>query len=143
MVGVVLRGRDRVEQGAEQRLHVGARLGRVEMDVHELRSLEDVERLAPQTIAGRRIVIVGAGYIGLEAAAVASQLGLDVTVLEMAPRVLARVTSPVMAEFYEAEHARHGVKIRCGAGLSALKGEDGKYLPEVLLDLDYWALMPL
>lgn len=100
--------------------------------VHELRSLEDVERLAPQTIAGRRIVIVGAGYIGLEAAAVASQLGLDVTVLEMAPRVLARVTSPVMAEFYEAEHARHGVKIRCGAGLSALKGEDGKVTAAVL-----------
>lgn len=100
--------------------------------VFELRSLEDVERLAPQTIAGRSIVIVGAGYIGLEAAAVARQLGLNVTVLEMAPRVLARVTSPTISEFYEKTHRAEGVDIRCGAGLAALKGEDGKVTAAVL-----------
>ncbi|MCI4645788.1 MAG: FAD-dependent oxidoreductase [Hyphomonadaceae bacterium] len=102
--------------------------------VHELRSLADVERLAPQTIAGRSIVIVGAGYIGLEAAAVARQLGMDVTVLEMAPRVLARVTSPVMSDFYEKQHRAQGVDIRCGAGLAALKGDNGAVTAAQLVD---------
>ena len=63
------------------------------------------------------MVIVGAGYIGLEAAAVARQMGLHVTVLEMADRVLARVAGPVISEFYEAEHKRQGVDIRCGASV--------------------------
>ncbi len=95
-------------------------------NVFELRGLTDVERLAPRMIKGDRITIVGAGYIGLEAAAVARQLGLEVTVLEMAERVLARVTSPVMSEFYEAEHRRQGVEIRTNARLAELVGKDGK-----------------
>lgn len=102
--------------------------------VHELRSLADVERIRPQMVAGRSIVIVGAGYIGLEAAAVARQMGLNVTVLEMAPRVLARVTSPVMSEFYEAEHRRQGVDIRTGTSLSKLEGKDGAVTTAVLGD---------
>lgn len=107
----------------------------VDLDqVHELRSLADVERIRPQMVAGRSIVIVGAGYIGLEAAAVARQMGLNVTVLEMAPRVLARVTSPVMSEFYEAEHRRQGVDIRTGTSLSKLEGKDGAVTTAVLGD---------
>lgn len=94
-------------------------------NVFELRALADVERIRPTLIEGRRITIIGAGYIGLEAAAVARQMGLEVTVLEMAPRVLARVTSPVMSEFYEGEHRAQGVDIRCGAQVEALIGEDG------------------
>lgn len=94
--------------------------------VLELRTIEDVERLRPKMIAGTKLVIVGAGYIGLEAAAVARQLELDVTVLEMADRVLARVTSPVISEFYETQHRAEGVDIKTGARLSALVGENGK-----------------
>lgn len=102
--------------------------------VHELRSLSDVERLAPKMMAGKHLVIIGAGYIGLEAAAVARQLDLDVTVLEMAPRVLARVTSPLMSEFYEGEHRAQGVDIRCGAQLAALSGENGAVTAAQLAD---------
>lgn len=102
--------------------------------VHDLRGLADVERIRPEMISGRRLVVVGAGYIGLEAAAVARQMGLDVTVLEMAPRVLARVTSPVMSEFFEAEHSRQGVEVRVGARLASLKGQGGKVSAAVLSD---------
>ncbi len=102
--------------------------------VFDLRDLADVERIRPRMIAGKKLVIVGAGYIGLEAAAVARQLNLDVTVLEMADRVLARVTSPIMSEFFNAEHTRQGATIRTGAMLSALEGEDGKVTKAVLAD---------
>ncbi len=108
----------------------GADLG----GVHDLRTLADVERLSPKMVAGRRIVIIGAGYIGLEAAAVARQMGLEVTVIEMAPRVLARVTSPVLSEFYAAEHARQGVKILTGVQLSHLDGVDGEVSAAILAD---------
>lgn len=102
--------------------------------VYALRGLADVERIRPQMVAGRSMVIIGAGYIGLEAAAVAQQMGLKTTVLEMAPRVLARVTSPVMSEFYEAEHRRQGVEIRTETSLSKLEGNDGAVTAAVLTD---------
>lgn len=102
--------------------------------VHDLRTLSDAERLRPNMIAGRHIVIIGAGYIGLEAAAVARQMDLNVTVLEMAPRVLARVTSPVLSAFYAAEHTRQGVKILTGVQLARLEGEDGQVKAAVLGD---------
>ncbi len=108
----------------------GADLG----SVFTLRSLADVEQIRPYMLAGRKLVIVGAGYIGLEAAAVARQIGMDVTVLEMADRILARVTSPVMSDFFMAEHARQGVQILCDTALTRLSGPDGKvshaYLPD-------------
>ena len=102
--------------------------------VHDLRDLSDVERIRPNMIAGRKMVIIGAGYIGLEAAAVARQMGLDVTVLEMAPRVLARVTSPVMSAFFEAEHRAKGVTILTDAHLDHLDGTDGKVSAAILAD---------
>jgi len=102
--------------------------------VHDLRTLADVDRIQPQFVSGRRLVIVGAGYIGLEAAAVARTMGLEVTVLEMADRVLARVTSPVMSEFYEKEHRAHGVTILTGARLDHLDGQDGHVSAAVLAD---------
>ncbi|MCF6329811.1 MAG: FAD-dependent oxidoreductase, partial [Henriciella sp.] len=90
--------------------------------VYDLRDLSDVERIRPNMVAGKRLVIIGAGYIGLEAAAVACQLGLKVTVLEMSDRVLARVTSPVMSEFFESQHRAQGVDIRTGVRLASLQG---------------------
>lgn len=102
--------------------------------VHDLRTLADVERIRPQMVDGRNMVIIGAGYIGLEAAAVARQMGLNVTVLEMAPRVLARVTSPVLSEFYTSEHRRQGVTILTSTQLSHLEGKDGAVTGAVLAD---------
>lgn len=102
--------------------------------VHDLRDLSDVERIRPNMIAGRKMVIIGAGYIGLEAAAVARQMGLEVTVLEMAPRVLARVTSPVMSAFFEREHRAQGVIILTDARLDHLDGTDGKVSAAILAD---------
>jgi len=80
-----------------------------------LRTLDDVDVLRPELRAGRRAVIVGGGYIGLETAATARELGLDVVVLEMADRVMNRVVSPELSRFFEAEHAKHGVRIECNA----------------------------
>jgi 3-phenylpropionate/trans-cinnamate dioxygenase ferredoxin reductase subunit len=101
-------------------------------NVFDLRTLGDVEGVRPHMRAGCRLVIIGAGYIGLEAAAVARQLGLKVTVLEMADRVLARVTSPVMSAFYEAEHLRQGVDIRTSVRVTGLTG--GSSVQSVVLD---------
>lgn len=95
-------------------------------NVFDLRGIDDVDQIKPHMSAGQRLVIIGAGYIGLEAAAVARQMGLEVTVLEMADRVLARVTSPVISEFYETEHRAQGVEIKTGAKLSTLIAENGK-----------------
>jgi 3-phenylpropionate/trans-cinnamate dioxygenase ferredoxin reductase subunit len=91
--------------------------------VHYLRSFADVERLRAELVAGRRGVIVGGGYIGLEAASTCRDLQVGVTVLDAADRVMSRVVSPWISRFYEAEHARHGVDIRCGARVAA-------FLPE-------------
>jgi 3-phenylpropionate/trans-cinnamate dioxygenase ferredoxin reductase component len=88
--------------------------------VHYLRSVADVDRLRAELAVGRRAVIVGGGYIGLEVAATCREAGLDVTVLEAADRVMNRVVSPEVSRFYEAEHARHGVKIVCGARIDRL-----------------------
>ncbi|MEO1476636.1 MAG: FAD-dependent oxidoreductase [Pseudomonadota bacterium] len=103
-------------------------------NVFELRGLDDVKTIMPEATEGKRLVIVGAGYIGLEAAAVARQLGLNVTVLEMENRVLARVTSPVMSDFYTKLHEQHGVDIRTGARLEALSGSDGSVSTAHLAD---------
>ena len=67
----------------------------VDLDgIHYLRTIADVNGIRSQLIKGARLAIVGAGYIGLEVAAVASQLGADVTVIEMEDRVMSRVVSP-------------------------------------------------
>jgi len=91
--------------------------------VHTLRTIEDVERIRTDFAAGRRLVIIGGGYIGLEVAATARELGLDVTVLEMADRVMNRVTCPEVSSFYETEHARHGVRIITNSRVQALVGD--------------------
>ncbi len=79
-------------------------------------------------------MIVGAGYIGLEVAAVARQAGRDVTVLEMADRVLSRVASEPLSEFYQKTHRDAGVDLRLGATLKSFIGEDGKLKKVELAD---------
>lgn len=90
--------------------------------VHSLRSIANVAAIQADLVPGRRLVLVGGGYIGLEVAATAREMGLDVTVLEMADRIMNRVTSPEISAFYEAEHARRGVKIVCNARVQTLEG---------------------
>ncbi len=102
--------------------------------VHELRDLRDVDGLKPVVVTGTNMVIIGAGYIGLEAAAVARQLGANVTVIEMARRVLARVTSPVMSTFYTRLHESHGVKIMTGAQTEEILGTNGQVTGVKLVD---------
>jgi 3-phenylpropionate/trans-cinnamate dioxygenase ferredoxin reductase component len=91
--------------------------------VHTLRTIADVDRIRAEAAAGKRLVIIGGGYIGLEVAATARELGMEVTVLEMAERVMARVTCAAVSAFYEAEHARAGVRIHCNARVRALHGD--------------------
>jgi 3-phenylpropionate/trans-cinnamate dioxygenase ferredoxin reductase subunit len=91
--------------------------------VYTVRTLADVDAMRAEFVAGRRLVIVGGGYIGLEAAAVAAKLGLQVTVLEMAPRILQRVASPETSEYFRALHAAHGVQILESTGLDRILGE--------------------
>lgn len=91
--------------------------------VHTLRTIADVDRIRTDMDAGGRLVVVGGGYIGLEVAATARERGLDVTVLEMADRVMNRVTCGEVSSFYETEHARHGVRIVNHARVQALAGD--------------------
>jgi 3-phenylpropionate/trans-cinnamate dioxygenase ferredoxin reductase component len=91
--------------------------------VHSLRTIADVERIRSDLAGGARLVIIGGGYIGLEVAATARELGLDVTVLEMADRVMNRVTCTEVSSFYEKEHARHGVRIITSSKVQALVGD--------------------
>ncbi len=91
--------------------------------VHYLRNIVDVESIRAELDVGRRLVVIGAGYIGLEVAAVARKLGLDVTVLEMADRVMSRVVSPEISDFYQIEHTTQGVKLRLATQVVALRGK--------------------
>lgn len=92
--------------------------------VHAVRTRADCDQLMGEVDGGvRRIVVIGGGYIGLEAAAVLTKLGCHVTLLEAAPRVLARVAGQELSSFYEAEHRAHGVDLRTGVAVQALEGE--------------------
>jgi len=91
--------------------------------VHYLKTMADADRLRGELTPGRRAVIVGGGYIGLEAAATLRQLGMEVSVLEMADRVMNRVVAEPASRYYEAEGAGHGVRILLRAGVTALEGD--------------------
>jgi len=110
--------------------------------VYLLRSLADADAMAPEFVAGRRLLVVGGGYIGLEAAAVAAKLGLQVTVVEMAPRILQRVAAPETSDYFRALHAAHGVTVMESASLAGLEGRDGRVARAVFaghapLDIDF------
>jgi 3-phenylpropionate/trans-cinnamate dioxygenase ferredoxin reductase component len=97
-------------------------------NVHVLRSLADARRLQAALGAAsvQRLAIIGAGFIGLEVAASARKLGHHVSVVEAAPRVMARAVSPAISAFAEALHAGHGVDLRLGAGVAGIPGTDGR-----------------
>ena len=90
--------------------------------VHYLRSIDDVTRIRADLDHASSVAIIGAGYIGLEVAAVMRQLGYAVTVIEMADRVMSRVVSPVVSGFYRAEHAAKGVRLLLSTGVEAFEG---------------------
>jgi 3-phenylpropionate/trans-cinnamate dioxygenase ferredoxin reductase subunit len=91
---------------------------------HTCRTLSDIDAMRPRFKPGAKLIVVGAGYIGLEIAAVARQKGLDVTVIETAPRPLTRVTSPEIAGFYLDEHTSQGVRFLLGGQLALIMGKD-------------------
>lgn len=93
--------------------------------VFYLRTLADLDRIKAHAAAdtGRRVVIVGGGYIGLETAAGLRHMGLSVTLLEATPRLLQRVTSAEVSAFYQRVHSEEGVDIRCGKSVHAILGE--------------------
>ena len=91
--------------------------------VHVVRDLRDVDAMAPRFDAKARVLIVGGGYIGLEAAAVAATKGLEVTLVEMADRILQRVAAPQTSDFFRNLHQSHGVDIREGVGLERIFGD--------------------
>lgn len=99
-----------------------AAIGGARGGVHVVRSLADIDRLEPELVPGRRLVVVGGGYISLEAAAVARKLGLEVTVVEAGARILGRVASAPMAGLIRDLHRRHGVEVIEGAAVEALEG---------------------
>ena len=94
--------------------------------VHVVRTLADVDALAPAVQPGARLAVIGGGYIGLEAAAVAAQRGMAVTLIEAAPRILGRVAAPETAAFFRDLHTRHGVDVREGTAVAALEGDKGR-----------------
>ncbi|MBM0169367.1 NAD(P)/FAD-dependent oxidoreductase [Altererythrobacter sp. C41] len=101
--------------------------------VHSVRTRADVDRMMAELEAGaRRAVVVGGGYIGLEAAAVLRKLGCEVTLVEALPRVLARVAGEELSRFYEKEHRAHGVDVRLEAAVDRIEG-DGERVTGVAL----------
>jgi 3-phenylpropionate/trans-cinnamate dioxygenase ferredoxin reductase component len=91
--------------------------------VHYLRTMADVDGLRTGMVPGHRLVVIGGGYIGLEVAAVARKAGLEVTILEAAERVLARVAPPAVSSFFEGLHADAGVTIITGAKVTHIVGD--------------------
>ncbi|MEZ5497854.1 MAG: FAD-dependent oxidoreductase [Steroidobacteraceae bacterium] len=92
-------------------------------NVHYVRTITDIERLKKEFLPGKRLVVVGGGYIGLEVAAIGIKKGLGVTVIESLPRVLARVTAPEVSAFYERVHSEQGVKLLTHTGVEAFDGD--------------------
>jgi 3-phenylpropionate/trans-cinnamate dioxygenase ferredoxin reductase subunit len=92
-------------------------------NVHYVRNIDDIVRLKAQFLPGKRLLIIGGGYIGLEAACVGIKKGLKVTLVEALPRVLARVTAPELSAFYERAHRARGVEILTGVGVHAMEGD--------------------
>jgi 3-phenylpropionate/trans-cinnamate dioxygenase ferredoxin reductase subunit len=91
--------------------------------IHCLRTIDDVQAIRARFAAGRRLVIVGGGYIGLELAAVAAKAGLRVTVIEQAPRLMARGVGPVVSAFYARLHRDEGVTVHTDVTVTGFEGD--------------------
>ena len=94
--------------------------------VHVVRTIADIDAMVGDVREGARALLVGGGYIGLEAAAVAAQRGLQVTLVEMAERILQRVAAPETSDYFRDLHRGHGVDLREGVGLGRLTSTDGR-----------------
>lgn len=109
--------------------------------VYTVRDLADVDAMAPEFVEGKHVLVVGGGYIGLEAAAIAAKKGLRVTLVEMGDRILQRVAAPETSDFFRVLHQKHGVEVLEGVGLERLTGEDrvtGAALSNgITLDVDF------
>jgi len=125
-------------------LATGARARRIPLPgadaphVLTLRNAADADLLKAAIGPGRRVVVIGAGWIGLEVAASARALGAGATVLEAQDRVLARVASPALSAFVAAAHRAHGVDLRLGVGIEAIEPDavrlaDGTRIPADLV----------
>lgn len=102
--------------------------------IHTVRTRADVDRMMAELEAASRVVVIGGGYIGLEAAAVLAKLGKRVTVIEALDRVLARVAGEPLSRFYEAEHRAHGVDVRLSAMVTCIEESDGRAVGVRLAD---------
>jgi 3-phenylpropionate/trans-cinnamate dioxygenase ferredoxin reductase subunit len=126
-------------------LAVGARVRRVDVPgadldgVCYLRDIQDADRVRSHLAAARDVVVIGGGFIGLEAAAVARSQGRNVTVVEAADRLISRSVAPVISEFYRRAHLRRGTGIRLGAQVARIEGERGRVTGVRLAD---GALLP-
>ena len=92
-------------------------------NIFYLRTLADSDVIRNALVAGRRLAVVGGGYIGLEIASTARGLGLEVCVIEAADRILGRVTAPEMSAYYTSAHRARGVDIRLSTSIAAFKGD--------------------
>jgi 3-phenylpropionate/trans-cinnamate dioxygenase ferredoxin reductase subunit len=99
-----------------------------------MRCMADADAMAPHLVAARRLLVVGGGYIGLEAAAVAASKGLQVTLIEAAPRILQRVAAPATADYFRALHRSHGVDVREGVALRHLLADGARVCGAELQD---------
>ena len=102
--------------------------------VFYLRGLDDVKHIQAQLDAAHNIVVIGGGFIGLEFAAVAQTLGKQVTVIEAMDRLMARVVSPIVSEYFAELHRSHGVNVVTNAGVSAISQVDGKLTAVICRD---------
>lgn len=94
--------------------------------IHSVRTRADVDRMLDELSGTKDVVVIGGGYIGLEAAAMLAKAGKHVTVLEALDRVLSRVAGEPLSRFYEAEHRAHGVAMRLNAKVDRIEGRDGR-----------------
>lgn len=94
--------------------------------IYTLRNLADVDQIKPEFSGGKKLLIIGGGYIGLEAAAIASSLNLEVTVIELATRILQRVAAPATSDYFRALHQQNGVAILENTGLSGFVERNGR-----------------
>ncbi|MBO9451858.1 FAD-dependent oxidoreductase [Tropicibacter sp. R16_0] len=111
-----------------------AKIGGDLENVFLVRDLADADAMAPEFRDGARALIIGGGYIGLEAAAVCAKRGVQVTLVEMADRILQRVAAPETSDYFRNLHSSQGADIREGVGLDHLVGTDGKVTGAVLTD---------
>ena len=91
--------------------------------IHYLRTIADADAIRAEMAPGRKLAVIGGGYIGLEVAAVCIEAGLEVRVIEMESRILQRVAAPSMSKFYHGLHASRGVSLHTGLKVSGFAGE--------------------